>query len=69
MDYTIIVSYVIGTGFGLWIGFKSGVRKGTTATIDMLMISKFLLYKKLDDGEVMFIKPQEPVEDQEVTPY
>jgi|TARA_Y100000389_G_C17340868_1_gene453249 hypothetical protein len=59
MDYTILVPYVVGTLFGLWIGFKAGVLKGTTATIDMLMISKFLLYKKLEDGEIMFIKPKE----------
>lgn len=59
MDYTILVPYVVGTFFGLWLGFKAGVLKGTTATIDMLMITKFLLYKKLDDGEIMFIKPKE----------
>jgi len=54
----VIVGYVVGTLIGLWIGFKSGVMRGTEGTIDMLMKGKFLLYKKGKDGETVFIQPE-----------
>ena len=63
----ITVAYIVGTGFGFYVGFNKGIRKGTSGTIDMLMDSNFLLYKHMPDGEIMFIKPEQPLEIQEVT--
>lgn len=61
--YTIFgISYVVGTVFGLWVGFKYGVKKGADVTIETLMIAKFLLFKRHPDGEVEFIRPEKPSE-------
>lgn len=54
----IFIAYLVGTLIGLWMGFKTGVLKGTEGTIDMLMKGKFLLYKKGKDGETVFIQPE-----------
>jgi len=52
------IAYTVGTAFGIWIGFKSGLKKGADVTLDMLMVGKFLLYKKGKDGEIVFIQPE-----------
>lgn len=67
MDLYIIfaVAYVVGTVFGLWVGFKSGVRKGADVTIETLMIAKFLLFKRHPNGEVEFIRPEDSAEYQQ----
>jgi hypothetical protein len=59
------VAYVVGTAFGLWVGFKSGVRKGADATIETLMLSKFLLFKRHSNGDIEFIRPEDSAEYQQ----
>ena len=64
--YTIFgISYIVGTVFGLWVGFKYGVKKGADVTIETLMIAKFLLFKRHPDGEIEFIRPQDSAEIQQ----
>jgi hypothetical protein len=59
------IVYVVGTAFGIWVGFKSGVKKGADVTIETLMISKFLLFKRHSDGEIEFIRPEDSAEYQQ----
>jgi len=59
------ICYIAGTLVGLWIGFNTGVRKGADATIETLMIAKFLLFKRHPNGEVEFIKPENSSEIQQ----
>ena len=60
MDLTaFFVVYTVGTIFGIWFGFKSGVKKGADVTLDMLMVGKFLLYKRHQNGDIEFLKPHE----------
>ena len=67
MDLYIMfaIVYVVGTAFGIWVGFKSGVKKGADVTIETLMISKFLLFKRHSDGEIEFIRPEDTAEYQQ----
>ena len=67
MDLYIMfaIVYVVGTAFGIWVGFKSGVKKGADVTIETLMISKFLLFKRHSDGEIEFIRPEDSAEYQQ----
>lgn len=67
MDFTVMffIAYTVGTVIGILMGFKAGVRKGADATIEMLMISKFLLFKRQKNGDVEFIRPENAEEIQQ----
>jgi hypothetical protein len=52
-----LFAYAVGTVIGVWIGFKSGIRHGSGVTIDALMETGFLKYKKDSEGEITLLKP------------
>lgn len=56
------ISYAVGTVLGIWFGYKHGVKQGADATLELLMSSKFLLYKRQRNGDIEFIKPEKPAE-------
>ena len=58
-DWMMIMFYVAGTAFGLWLGHSSVKEKTEEAierTIDMLIDNNFLKWKRNDDGDVELIK-------------
>lgn len=54
----LLLSYILGTLFGAWLGFRSGVRTGSELTVSALMADRYLLFKRTSSGEIEFIKPQ-----------
>jgi len=64
MDLFVVffISYVVGTALGIWFGFKHGVKQGADATLELLMTAKFLLYRRQRNGDIEFIKPENPAE-------
>jgi hypothetical protein len=55
----LLVSYAVGTVFGLWIGYKSGMLNGVEITMKSLIDQKFLLHRTNSDGEIVLIRPRE----------
>ena len=51
----LLLAYVAGTGFGLWMNFKFAV--GTT--IDSLVENGYLKHRKNADGEIEILKHNE----------
>lgn len=53
MEYWFILAYAVGTAFGVWMGFKSGIKFGADVTINGLCEGGFLRYRKLgNDFEI-----------------
>ena len=61
---SLILFALVLFGVYTW-GEANGVRKGADATIETLMIAKFLLFKRHPNGEVEFIKPENSAEIQQ----
>jgi hypothetical protein len=49
-------AYLVGTGFGFWIGHNYGVAKGVTFTLATLVEGGYLKTRTLADGELDLIK-------------
>jgi hypothetical protein len=45
-------AYTAGTVFGLYMGFKGGVRKGAYTTVEHLIETNCLRTRKTSDGDV-----------------
>lgn len=58
MEYSVLVPYIAGTLIGVLIGHGLGLRRGATVTMDMLIETGFLKYKKNSKGEVEILKPE-----------
>ena len=60
MDYTFIfVAYVLGTAFGLYVGFSSNHKRVVEKTVDNLINQKYIKTRKLADGEVEILRYDE----------
>jgi hypothetical protein len=51
----LLLAYIIGTGFGLWINFKRAVG----LTIDSLIENGYLKHRKDANGEIEILKHNE----------
>ena len=51
----LILAYVIGTGFGMWVNFQ----KVIGSTIDNLIENGYLRHRKMPDGEIEILKYDE----------
>lgn len=56
MDYTwLLAAYVLGTGFGWYLGLQSNTAKITELLLDRLIDGGYLRYRKVD-GETIILK-------------
>ena len=60
MDYTFIfIAYILGTAFGLYVGFSSNHKRVVEKTIDNLINQKYIKTKQLSNGEVEILRYDE----------
>ena len=60
MDYTFIfIAYILGTAFGLYVGFASNHKRVVEKTVDNLINQKYIKTRKLADGEVEILRYDE----------
>lgn len=60
MDYTFIfIAYILGTAFGLYVGFSSNHKRVVEKTVDNLINQKYIKTRKLADGEVEILRYDE----------
>jgi hypothetical protein len=50
------IAYIVGTGFGFWIGQKHGIAKGVTMALETLVHDGYLKTRTKPDGEIDLIK-------------
>jgi len=55
----IVISYVVGTLFGLYVGSKVNSKRIIEMTIDDLITKRIIKTKKLADGEVEILQYDE----------
>jgi len=55
----ILLSYVVGTLFGLFVGAKVSTVKIVTATLDDLIARRYIRVRERDDGEIEFLEYDE----------
>lgn len=51
----LLLAYIVGTGFGLWMSFQRAVG----VTIDSLVENGYLKHRKNADGEIEILKHNE----------
>jgi hypothetical protein len=51
----LFVTYVVGTLVGMYMGFRSGVIRGSSLTVDLLVENKFIRTERIN-GEI-HLKP------------
>ena len=57
MDYTFIfIAYILGTAFGLYVGFSSNHKRVVEKTVDNLINQKYIKTKQLPNGEVEILR-------------
>lgn len=49
-------AYIVGTLFGMAVGYSSGARKGCEITIDQLCKNGFLRHRRKSDGDIELLK-------------
>lgn len=54
-----LLAYVVGTGFGWWLGVTKNVRDVSTVLIDRLCEDGYLKHRKNADGEIEILKYNE----------
>jgi hypothetical protein len=57
--YWFGLAYLVGTGFGFWIGRNYGIAQGITVTLDTLVDGGYLKTRIDNDGEVDLVKLDE----------
>ena len=45
VEFFILLAYILGTGFGWWVGRSSGMKKAIVDTVDQLIEQGYLKYK------------------------
>tara|TARA_B100001057_G_scaffold378389_1_gene383765 strand:+ start:466 stop:651 length:186 start_codon:yes stop_codon:yes gene_type:complete len=45
VEFFILLAYILGTGFGWWVGRSSGAKKAIVETVDQLIEQGYLKYK------------------------
>lgn len=53
MEVGIIVAYIIGTVFGMWVGYNQGVTTGIVKTMDHLVEGNFIKTQIDEDGQLL----------------
>ena len=52
-------AYVVGTGFGWWLGFTYNLRTASETIIDHLIDNGYLKHRKNANGEIEILKYNE----------
>lgn len=60
---SMIICYIVGTLLGLWMGYSSGIKQGAQTTIDALIATNFLRYRKRPNGEIEILQVEEKIPD------
>ncbi len=45
VEFFILLAYILGTGFGWWVGRSSGMKQAIVDTVDQLIEQGYLKYK------------------------
>tara|TARA_B110000977_G_C10898267_1_gene424197 strand:- start:421 stop:645 length:225 start_codon:yes stop_codon:yes gene_type:complete len=53
--YWFAIAYIVGTGFGFWIGSRYGIGKGVVITLETLVNGGYVKTRTVD-GELDLIK-------------
>ena len=61
MEYWFILAYCVGTAFGVWIGFKSGIKFGADVTISDLCKNGFLKHRKISAKDIEIYRYDEEI--------
>ena len=61
-----LLAYIVGTGFGLWVGYNKGmsdgVSIGVTSSVENLIDNGYLKTKRLANGEMEILRHDEDVD-------
>lgn len=56
IDWYMVMFYIAGTIFGLWVGRKMKTDEAVENTIDYLIENKLVRWKENEDGEIELLE-------------
>lgn len=56
IDWYMVMFYIAGTIFGLWVGRKMKTDEAVNNTIDYLIENKLVRWKENEDGEIELLE-------------
>jgi len=51
-EFWILLAYVVGTLFGLVVGRRNGIERGSDKMLTILIVGGYLNYNKTNDGNI-----------------